>query len=1170
MVKRISFVTACVFLMANMAAFGQTSYVFQLPGQTSNSRAVVGWGDDNFSRIISTANGPVSSFQIVPTPGGSKFYVLAGNGIQSTNATLTSFTPIAGVTATVTSATVSPDGKYLLVVADHLYVIDTTSDVILSIDPGVPGGTTPAGVAISRDSSKMWVLANLNPGSYLTPVNLVTRAAGSPLILPYVGTSVTLSPKGLLYVGFDANQVDEIDPATLAITAQIPVQAIPGPLRFTPDGTTAYFPNRSVCASCYSLLKLNVATRTVQNWPPNDGSVPIPPVFDDVYVAGNSQIFALSSNYPTTKLWDVTSTPFTVAPSALGNAPSPGLPINFVSSVAISNERPSARFLYLFIPAASSPLIRWNLATTSIDQQIGASVQSGTSLSFAPIPPQTGATNFLRITSVQTLAAGAVSSVSAQVLDSLGRPVFNVPACFSSDSTLLSIANPSQVSNSDGWVQTAITAPTVAGVYTVTLGAGPSCLSAPSASTTFSITVGGTTGGGSSPQFTIVSGNGQLVRQTIAAPQPLTVKLTDANGAPVSGAQVDFQVAQGTGHVDVLTTSTDSDGLASTDFISGSVNSSVSFQTSTVTATSALGAVTFVETTHNALTDEPNQPSIRIATVPEGGDLTIPQGGRLTGAITAQTTSLHVPQFNVPIPNIGIRLADPVNHLLPSNVASCDGPTLGDNLGVSRCDVVIGCLTAGTALPQQFNATIAVGEVGFATLRITVTKGAPALLTIISGNNQSGNPGTFLNLTAKVTDGCNQPAGNVPVTWSVTQGTGTLSNVQNTTFADGTTSARLTLGGAAGTVQVQVSANGINPVVFTLTNRTVISGIGVVSGGGQSVNTGQAFPSPVVFVIRDASNNPVPGIVVNLSVSGSATLSTTTATSDSQGQVQTNVTAGATPGTITVTASFNNFSATATLSSHLPGPEVTLSSFKNAASLAGGLTPCGLITVSGNGLAPGVQVVLSGLSAFGPLPYTLGPVSSITVNNIPAPIQAVANQNGVQQVNFQAPCELQAGTATVVINVSGGSATISNVPVFAVQPGIFTFAGPNNIPYGAVIRKVDGSYVTPSNPARRGETLYMVVTGMGQGIPTIITNSAGTGAQNIALPVVVGISDRGVPVLSARYLVGSIGAYLIEFQVPTDSPIGVNQNLAVAALTNNGTTFVFGNPVFLPAVIAGP
>jgi hypothetical protein len=134
-----------------------------------------------------------------------------------------------------------------------------------------------------------------------------------------VSTSIALSPRGLLYVAFDANQVDEIDPATFAITAQIPVQALPGPLRFTPDGTTAFIPNRNVCATCYSLLKLTVATRSVSNWPPNDGSVPNPTIFDDVYVAGNSQVFALASNNANTKLWDVTITPFAAVP-APGNA----------------------------------------------------------------------------------------------------------------------------------------------------------------------------------------------------------------------------------------------------------------------------------------------------------------------------------------------------------------------------------------------------------------------------------------------------------------------------------------------------------------------------------------------------------------------------------------------------------------------------------------------------------------------------------------------------------------------------------------------------------------------------------------------------------------------------------------------------------------------------------
>ena len=139
--------------------------------------------------------------------------------------------------------------------------------------------------------------------------------------------------------------------------------------------------------------------------------------------------------------------------------------------------------------------------------------------------------------------------------------------------------------------------------------------------------------------------------------------------------------------------------------------------------------------------------------------------------------------------------------------------------------------------------------------------------------------------------------------------------------------------------------------------------------------------------------------------------------------------------------------------------------------------------------------------------------------------------------------------------------------VLVIQPGIFTYAGPNGKLYGAVIREVDGSYVTPSNQARTGDKLLMVVTGLGQATPTLITNSAGTGGQNVNIPIVVGVHDNGVAVLSARYLAGYIGAYLVEFQLPANAPTGTDQSLAVAARVND-TTFVFGNPVFLPGVIA--
>ena len=94
----------------------------------------------------------------------------------------------------------------------------------------------------------------------------------------------------------------------------------------------------------------------------------------------------------------------------------------------------------------------------------------------------------------------------------------------------------------------------------------------------------------------------------------------------------------------------------------------------------------------------------------------------------------------------------------------------------------------------------------------------------------------------------------------------------------------------------------------------------------------------------------------------------------------------------------------------------------------------------------------------------------------------------------------------------------------------------------------------------------MVVTGLGQVTPAAFTNSAGTGLQDVNVPIIVGLKDSGVPVISARYMLGAIGAYLIEFQIPADAPLGPDQSLAVAATVNDN--LVFGNSVFLPAVVA--
>jgi uncharacterized protein (TIGR03437 family) len=413
---------------------------------------------------------------------------------------------------------------------------------------------------------------------------------------------------------------------------------------------------------------------------------------------------------------------------------------------------------------------------------------------------------------------------------------------------------------------------------------------------------------------------------------------------------------------------------------------------------------------------------------------------------------------------------------------------------------------------------------------------------------------------------------NQSVTWTVTSGSATLTNVVNKSDVNGDVSTAITLGQTAGTVKITVSLPGSDDVVFTLTATVSVSSISLTSGGGQSVLPGTAFPNPLVFTLRTSNGNAVgANITANFSLSGSGTLNVASATTNAQGQVQVNVTAGINPGPITVTATYSNLSASASLTVQAPTLPLTAASFSNAASGANGLVPCGLATAVGAGLVPDPGVI-SGISPFGPLPYQLGSIRSLKVNGVPAPIQAVSNQSGKQQVNFQVPCETAVGNATVVVDVNGVATTVTGIPVLTGQPGIFTYSANNKL-YGAVIRLKDGSYITPNNYAPTGESFYLILTGLGAVSPATATNSAGNG-QAVNLTTVVGVNNAGVPTQTARYLTGSIGVYYVEFSIPKTSTAAPGTVLLtdtpLAAFVNVNNTPVFSQPgVLLPGVVQG-
>jgi hypothetical protein len=214
------------------------------------------------------------------------------------------------------------------------------------------------------------------------------------------------------------------------------------------------------------------------------------------------------------------------------------------------------------------------------------------------------------------------------------------------------------------------------------------------------------------------------------------------------------------------------------------------------------------------------------------------------------------------------------------------------------------------------------------------------------GDGQSGAAGQTLPNPLEVTvyDKNNNPISQMPVTFRVLQGGGTLDGSTDTlkvvnTSGSGKAQVSLTLGRAGATQKVQASAPGLTPVVFTATATSgVATNLVYVSGRNQSGVVGTTLAQPFVVKVTDQNGTGMININVNFQITqgGGTTpphLSQTTVKTDSKGEASSLLTLGTTAGEHKVEASVTG----------LNGSPVTFS----AMALAGAAK--NLASHSGNG-----------------------------------------------------------------------------------------------------------------------------------------------------------------------------------------------------------------------------
>jgi uncharacterized protein (TIGR03437 family) len=235
-----------------------------------------------------------------------------------------------------------------------------------------------------------------------------------------------------------------------------------------------------------------------------------------------------------------------------------------------------------------------------------------------------------------------------------------------------------------------------------------------------------------------------------------------------------------------------------------------------------------------------------------------------------------------------------------------------------------------------------------------------------------------------------------------------------------------------------------------------------------------------------------------------------------------------------------------------PAPSFRSSSVVNGASFAsGGMVPGEIATVFGTNLTNNTGINLtSGL----PL-VTSFLNASVLVDGKAAPLFAVDNVGGQQQINFQVPWEVN-GEKTAKVAVSFGDNTSStvSVPVLEAQPGIINYAASGET-FGVILH-ADYQLADVNHPVTPGEVVLIYCTGLGLVNSPPADGAPANGQTTVVQPLVT-IDGMNAPVSFSGLAADFVGLYQVNVQVPA----GLTSGDHAVVMTSSG---VSSDPVLVP------
>lgn len=350
--------------------------------------------------------------------------------------------------------------------------------------------------------------------------------------------------------------------------------------------------------------------------------------------------------------------------------------------------------------------------------------------------------------------------------------------------------------------------------------------------------------------ITVLRGDAQQGRVGEPLSDPLIFEVTDTRDRPVEGATVTFELTSAAPGAQVIpeTATTDANGRADVQLVLGT----------------RIGAQN--GTARVMMADKKQVPQVAFSAtaLPENANIIAPVGGEdQTGRVNAPLADRLVVKvtdaFDNPIEGV------PISWTVEGGGSVSAATVMTDEQGLASVERILGPITG-----QQTTLANSEGLAGSpVTFVHTALAGDASLLTVVSGNNQTGQVGSELaaELVVRLVDGAGNGVPATPLNWMVAIGGGSIAAADNTTDQDGRASARWVLGPGQGPNRLDAVVSGVGVASFhAMATPGAPAALAIQTEPPQTARNGVQLDQAPVVQLLDDRGNPVSQAGVQIGV----------------------------------------------------------------------------------------------------------------------------------------------------------------------------------------------------------------------------------------------------------------------------------------------------------------